>query len=133
LDADAGRRRDPVTFFSKSVPFGNTQSVRVSNRGRFSVRLRCPNDERRCWIHLRVRYRGETIASKRVVVPGGRTVTVRLRLKPFAREAMQRRRRLSVFALTTARDPSGNRATTRTRMTLRAGQSRGSAVARATR
>jgi hypothetical protein len=94
-------------------------SVRVSSRGRFTVRLRCPSNEARCFIMLRVRYRGETIASKRVIVRGGRTAAVTLRLKPFARAALQTRRRLRVSAVTTARDPSGKRATTRTPMTLR--------------
>ena len=96
------------------------KSVRVSNLGRFTVRLRCPSNETRCFIMLRVRYRGETVASKRVIVRGGRTARVTLRLKPFARTALLTRERLSVFAVTTARDPAGNRAVTRTRMTLRA-------------
>jgi hypothetical protein len=96
------------------------RSVRVSNTGRFTVRLRCPSDERRCFIMLRLRYRGETIASKRVIVLGGRTANVTLRLKPFARTALLTRARLRVSAVTTARDPSGNRALTRTPMTLRA-------------
>jgi hypothetical protein len=93
--------------------------VSVSTTGSFTVRLRCPSSEQRCFIMLRVRYRGETIASKRVIVRGGRTASVSLRLKPFARSALQTRRRLRVFAVTTARDPSGNRAITRTPMTLR--------------
>jgi hypothetical protein len=98
------------------------RSVKVSDRGRFTVRLRCPSDEKRCWIYLRIRYRGETIAKKRViVVPGGRTARVTLRLKPFARDLLEARPRVRVFALTAARDSSGNRALTRTRMTLRAG------------
>jgi hypothetical protein len=96
------------------------RSVKVSDRGRFKVRLRCPSDEKRCHIMLRIRYRGETIASKRVTVRGGRTARVTLRLKPFARDLIETRRRLRVFALTTARDSAANRATTRTRMTLRA-------------
>jgi hypothetical protein len=96
------------------------RSVKVSARGRFRVRLRCPSDEKRCWIMLRIRYRGETIASKRVIVRGGTTARVVVRLKPFARDLLQIRPRLRVFALTTARDASANRATTRTRMTLRA-------------
>ena len=91
----------------------------MSSKGRFKVRLRCPSDEKRCFIMLRVRYRGETIASKRVIVRGGSTARVTLRLKPFARELSETRPRWRVFAVTTARDPLGNRLTTRTRMTLR--------------
>jgi hypothetical protein len=96
------------------------RSVSVTSRGRFTVRLRCPSDETRCFIMLRVRYRGETIASKRVIVLGGRTANVTLRVKPFARAALQSRRRLNVLAVTTARDAAGNRAMTSTAMTLRA-------------
>ena len=93
--------------------------VFVSNKGRFKVRLRCPNTETRCRIVLRIRYRGKTVASKTVTVLGGRTTTVTLRLKPSARVALNSNGRLRVTALTTARDAAGNQATTQTRLRLR--------------
>ena len=97
------------------------RSVEVSRRGRFKVRLRCPRSEIRCHIALRVRYRGRTAAFKRVTVDGGDSERVTLRLRRYARRALRDKGRLRVRALTTARDPAGNRATTRTRMRLRAG------------
>jgi hypothetical protein len=100
------------------------KSVKVSRTGRFTVRVRCPRNETRCRIALKFRYRGGTVASKSVTVQGGRTARVTLRLKKSARVALQARRRLKVLALTTARDAAGNRATTRTRITLRATVSR---------
>jgi hypothetical protein len=97
------------------------RSVEVSDSGRFRVRLRCPSDEISCRIVLRVRYKGETVARKRVTVDGGDTERVTLRLKRSARAALVFRDRLRVVAVTTARDAAGNRGTTRTRMRLRAG------------
>jgi hypothetical protein len=96
------------------------RSVIVSRRGRFKVRLTCPRTETRCRIALKMRYRGRTIAFKRVSVDGGDTKRVTLRLRLSARITLNVTRRLKVLALTTARDPAGNRATTRTRMKLRA-------------
>jgi hypothetical protein len=93
--------------------------VKVSRRGMFTVRLRCPSTETSCRIVLRVRYRGRTVASKRVTVLGGRTARVTLRLKPSTRATLQTRLRLKVIAVTTARDAAGNRATTRARLMLR--------------
>jgi hypothetical protein len=67
-----------------------------------------------------MRYRGQTIAFKRVSVDGGDTKRVTLRLRRSARISLTVKGQLRALALTTARDPAGNRATTRTRMKLRA-------------
>ena len=96
------------------------RSVTVSRRGKFKVRLTCPRTETRCHIALKMRYQGRTIAFKRVSVDGGDTKRVTLRLKRSARISLNVKRQLRALALTTARDPAGNRATTRTRMKLRA-------------
>jgi hypothetical protein len=96
------------------------RSVIVSRRGKFKVRLTCPRTETRCRIALKMRYLGQTIAFKRVSVDGGDTKRVTLRLRRSARITLNVKRQLRALALTTARDPAGNRATTRTRMKLRA-------------
>ena len=114
----AGPVPPPDTTAPKVRP--KPRSVKVSDRGRFKVRLRCPRTEIRCHIVLKVRYRGRTVARKRVTVAGGDTARVTLRLKRSARVALAFRGRLRVLALTTARDAAGNRATTRTRLKLRA-------------
>ena len=114
----AGPVPPPDTTPPKVRP--NPRSVKVSDRGRFKVRLRCPRTEIRCHIVLKVRYRGRTVARKRVTVAGGDTARVTLRLKRSARVALAFRGRLRVLALTTARDAAGNSATTRTRLKLRA-------------
>ena len=100
------------------------RSVKVSHRGRFTVRLRCPSTETHCRIVLKVRYRGKTAARKQVTVPGGDTVRVTLRSRRSARIALRLNGRLRVMAVTTATDVAGNRATTRTRMKLRASRVR---------
>ena len=96
----------------------------VVRRGRFKVRLKCPRTERRCHIALKVRYKGRTAAFKRVTVDGGDTERVTLRLRRYARRALREKGRLRTRAVTTARDAAGNRATTRTRLKLRAGRVR---------
>jgi hypothetical protein len=96
----------------------------VVRRGRFKVRLKCPRTERRCHIALRVRYKGRTAAFKRVTVEGGDTKRVTLRLRRYARRALRAKGRLRTRAVTTARDPAGNRATTRVRLKLRAARVR---------
>ena len=57
------------------------RTVYVSNKGRFKVSLRCPSNEIRCRIVIRIRYRGKTVASKAVTVRGGSSKTVTLRLE----------------------------------------------------
>ena len=106
------------------------KSVEVSRSGRFKIRVRCPSRETRCRIALKFRYRGKTVASKSVTVPGGQSARVTLRLKKSARNALQVRGRLSLNAVTTTRDAAGNQATTRTRMTLRLNVGARSAVPR---
>ena len=66
------------------------RTVYVSNKGRFKVSLRCPSNEIRCRIVIRIRYRGKTVASKAVTVRGGSSKTVTLSLKPSARTALNR-------------------------------------------
>ena len=95
------------------------RTVYVSNKGRFKVSLRCPSNEIRCRIAIKIRYRGKTLTSKAVTVPGGSSKTVTLKLKASARAALNRNGRLRVTAVTTARDAAGNRATTQTRLRLR--------------
>ena len=68
------------------------RSVYVSNNGRFKVSLRCPNNEIRCRIVIKIRYRGTTLTSKAVTVLGGSSKTVALKLKPSARAALDRER-----------------------------------------
>ena len=96
------------------------RSVYVSNNGKFKVSLRCPNNEIRCRIVIKIRYRGTTLTSKAVTVLGGSSKTVALKLKPSARAALDQNGRLRVTAVTTARDAAGNAATTTTRLKLRA-------------
>ena len=96
------------------------RTVYVSNKGRFKVSLRCPRNEIRCRIAIKIRYRGKTLTSKAVTVQGGTSKTVTLRLKSSARTAIKANGRLRVTAVTRARDAAGNAATTTTRLKLRA-------------
>jgi hypothetical protein len=100
----------------------NSTAARVSRRGRFALRLSCPSSVIRCRIVINVRYRGRSVVHRHVGVFGGDTERVTLRLKRSAQRALEQNGRLGVMVVVTARDGAGNRARTRTRMTLRASE-----------
>jgi hypothetical protein len=96
------------------------RSVRVSTGGRVAFRLKCPTTEQRCRITLRLKRGKATVASKTVSVRGGRTVTVRLRLRTGVLRYLSTHARLRVTGETVARDAAGNSRVARVRVTLRA-------------
>jgi hypothetical protein len=92
--------------------------VRVSRRGVITLRVSCPRSELRCRIDLRVRRPYATVARKQFGVVGGKTRRVSLRLNRGTRRKLSRAGSLKATALATARDATGNRATTRTAIRL---------------
>jgi hypothetical protein len=92
--------------------------VRASRRGLVKLRVSCPRGERLCRIRIRLRHAGATLARKRLVLRGGKTRRVSLRLTRSARRRLQRAGALRVTAVVTARDLAGNRTTTRVRIRL---------------
>jgi hypothetical protein len=92
--------------------------VRVSRRGRLSLRVSCPPGERLCRVALRVRRKGATVAQQQFDVAGGKTRRVSLRLTRGTRRRLSGSGSLPAMAVVTARDFAGNGATTRTRIRL---------------
>jgi hypothetical protein len=92
--------------------------VRVSRRGLIKLRVRCPPNELRCGIDLRVRRPYVTVARKEFQLAGGKTRRVSLRLNRGTRRRLSRAGSLRAMALATARDAAGNRATTGTPIRL---------------
>lgn len=112
----------PTTHADSSAPRirPQTRSATASRAGKVRLVLTCPATETRCRIALKLRYRGRTIASKSVSVDGDDVKSVTLKLQRSARISLGRKGKLTVHALTTARDAAGNIATTDTRIKLRA-------------
>ena len=97
------------------------RSVRVSDTGRVTFRVRCPNTEQSCRITLQLK-RGNKVASskKTVSIRGGKQAKITVRVRDFVRTYLSHHPRLKVTAITDARDAAGNRGTTRVKVTLRA-------------
>jgi hypothetical protein len=97
-----------------------TRSATVSRAGKVKLALTCPDTETRCRITVKLRYLGKTIATKTITVNGDASRSATLKLKRSLRTRLAHKRKLTVHALTTARDLAGNVATTDTRIKLRA-------------
>jgi hypothetical protein len=102
------------------------RTTRVSRRGSVRLRVSCPTSEQRCRVTLRLARADHAIARRTLTVRGGRARTVVLELGRGARRALARKGSLRVMALASARDPAGNRSTTRTLLRLRATRTGGS-------
>jgi hypothetical protein len=93
------------------------RSIRVSKRA--AIRLKCPADETKCTISVRLKYGRKTAGQKTVTVAGGQTVKAKVLLSSAARARLAKRGRLSVTAIVTARDAAGNSKLREFAMTLR--------------
>lgn len=100
------------------------RKIRVSRKGIFAVRVRCLRGERRCWIDLRLRFKGRQLVRSRFVVAGGKTAKVSLRLPRSARRRLAHARTMRVVAVIRAHDAAGNHRTTSTRLRLLAARRR---------
>lgn len=97
--------------------------VAVSRQGRVALRLACPAAEQMCAATVQLRgmarpFTGRVVGTARLSIAGGRRATASVRLTAAARRAV-RTRPMRVRAVVTATDAAGNRATTRTPITLR--------------
>jgi hypothetical protein len=93
------------------------RSIRVSKRA--AIRLKCPADETKCTISVRLKYGRKTAGQKTVTVAGGKTVKANVLLSTAARTLLAKRGRLNVTAIVTARDAAGNSKRREFAMTLR--------------
>jgi hypothetical protein len=93
------------------------RSIRVSKRA--AIRLKCPADETKCTISVRLKYGRKTAGQKTVTAAGGQTVKAKVLLSSAARTRLAKRGRLNVTAIVTARDAAGNSKRREFAMTLR--------------
>ena len=91
------------------------KSLRVSKRGVVTLRIKCPRSERQCIVDARLRRKGKRIAKSKskVVIGGGKTGKVRLKLRKAARARLVRKGSMKATVVIHARDAAGNRRTTR--------------------
>jgi hypothetical protein len=111
---------DPGVVVDKTSPAVQllTRSARATAAGLVAVRVRCPGDEIRCLVTVRVQHKRTSSRRKTVKVEGGRRATVRLRLPSATRSVVLARGGLKVTAIVTARDLAGNRKTVKRKLML---------------
>jgi hypothetical protein len=85
--------------------------ITASRKGVVVVRVKCPADEIRCDMNLKLRLGGKRIAGTRFTVAGSKTAKVHLKLRRAARRRLAAAGSLGVLAVLKARDPAGNRRT----------------------
>jgi hypothetical protein len=96
------------------------KTLRASKRGIVTLRVRCPRSERHCIVDARIRSKGKRLAKTRskVVIGGGKTAKLRLKLTKAARARLARRGAIRATVVVRTRDAAGNRRTTRTAIRL---------------
>ncbi len=97
--------------------------LKMDRRGRVTMRFRCPATEQMCRVRVDLRglarpLTGRKLGTARVTLPGGRTLVATSRLTPAARRAVSRRP-MRARAIVTTTDAAGNRAVTRSVVTIR--------------
>lgn len=112
----------PDTTAPRMVPL--VRNVKMTRTGRVAVRVRCPVGEVRCAARIQLNGTARPLAGRRVgtrsiATAGGRTVVAQVQLTPAARRVVRTRGSLRAQAVIVATDRAGNRATTRTPMTIR--------------
>ncbi|MBJ7454922.1 MAG: PKD domain-containing protein [Thermoleophilia bacterium] len=99
------------------------RALRISAAGRVPVRIACPASEQVCIVGIQIRgtkgaLAGRLLGSGRARLQGGVRVTVPVTMSKKARTSAARRA-LKARVVLTATDTSGNRAVTRTAVTIR--------------
>lgn len=115
----------PVAIADISAPSlrPSKKLLRMSKAGRATFRVSCPASEQICALGVQLKgtkgaLRGRSLAQKTVILQGGRSANVTLALTGRAQRAAKHGAFKAQLVLTT-RDGSGNRAITRTAMTVR--------------
>ena len=93
-------------------------TARVSSQRKVALKAKCPAGESSCRITVRLKRNGSTIARKTVVVPGGSTQQIGMKLSRSAYQSLAQRGSMRVSASATARDAAGNTATKTTTIKL---------------
>ena len=79
------------------------RSMKLSTKGKVRLRLRCPADETRCKITVKLLYKGAVVARKKIEVDGGKSRVVSLTVKRAVRHLVADRGDLKVKASIDAR------------------------------
>ena len=99
------------------------KALRMSRKNRISLRIACPASEQICTVRAQVRglkgaLKGKALGSARIRLQGGTRRTVTVPMSKKARKAI-RSHALRARVILTATDATGNRAVTRTAVTIR--------------
>jgi hypothetical protein len=99
------------------------RTLRMSKRNRISFKVACPASEQTCTLGVKVRgvkgaLKGKALGSARIKLQGGTRRTVTVRMSKKAAKAV-RRGTLKARVILTATDAAGDRAVTRTAVTIR--------------
>jgi hypothetical protein len=121
VSPEAAQDVAPDTTAPRMAPLSRV--LRATPRGPTHVRLRCPVTEQRCTVRIQVvglqaPLSGKRLGARTINMPGGRTMSVPVQLTTGATQRV-RRGTLRARAIITATDQSGNRAITRTAVTIR--------------
>jgi hypothetical protein len=85
--------------------------ITASRKGVVVVRVKCPADEIRCDMNLKLRLAAKKIAGTKFTVAGSKTAKVHLKLRRAVRSKLAAAGSLGILAVLKARDPAGNRRT----------------------
>lgn len=98
----AADRRAPAIAVSR-------KAVRVSRARVAGIRVRCPASEVRCSVRVELKAGRRKLGARRLVIRGGTTRVVRVKLSKKAFALLRKRRTLRAKAIVTATDAAGNR------------------------
>lgn len=121
LQLNVADRPAPDTTAPRLTP--TAKRIKMDRKGRVNVRLRCPATEQMCVARIQLRgvkrpLAGRLMGSARITLPGGRALNATVKLSPAAQRAI-RKAPVRTRVVVTATDAAGNRAVTRTLVTIR--------------
>jgi hypothetical protein len=93
------------------------KSLKASKKGTVTFTVGCPATESTCQITLKLKNGAKTVASKTVIVKGGKSKTVTLQLNKATRRQLKHRS-LKLSVVLTATDAAGNKKVTSKKLTL---------------
>jgi hypothetical protein len=87
-----------------SVP----RKLTMASNGKVRLTLRCPADEAKCSVTVKLRRKGADVASKSLKIDGGESRTATLRVKRSVRHLVEDRGSLKLTLKVSVRDAAGN-------------------------
>jgi len=87
--------------------------VRITKKGTVRLRVRCPANQSRCRVKLKLKAGRKIAAARTFLVKGGKSRVIELTLSRTSRVSLARKRTLRVTAVAVSRNPAGQRAVTR--------------------